>query len=119
MRQASCICPRAVAKVNDTPEPEPEGVKSMPPNLEEFIPGERLPDIIDVYVNKDFLFRTWPRAWDLSTSQLERPIKFVRQYPRRTCIDKGKFNSSTLHHDSGGSGFIGSTTDGSRCDQMM
>ena len=69
-----------------------EGVNSMPPNLEEFIPGERLPDIIDVYVNKDILF--WARAFlNLSPRQLERPIKFVRQYPRRTIINKGMFNT--------------------------
>jgi hypothetical protein len=64
----------------------------MPPILEEFIPGERLPDIIDVYVDQDFLFRACG-SWDLSTPQLERPIRFVRQYPRRTCIDKGMFHT--------------------------
>jgi hypothetical protein len=71
-----------------------EGVNSMPPNLEEFIPGERLPDSIDVYVNKNFLLRACGLL-DLSTPcpQLERPIKFVRRYPRRTVIDKGMFNT--------------------------
>ncbi|KAF8492213.1 hypothetical protein F5888DRAFT_1732125 [Russula emetica] len=82
------------ATVNDTPEPEgdmKEGVNSMPPILEEFIPGERLPDIIDVYVNKEFLLRTSGNLDFLNRSspQLERPIKFVRQHPERTVIDKG------------------------------
>jgi hypothetical protein len=62
----------------------------MPPNLDEFIPGERLPDIIDVYVNSDILFRV-RGSLHLST-QLERPIKFVRRYPQRTVINKGMFN---------------------------
>jgi hypothetical protein len=71
-----------------------EGGNSMPPNLEEFIPGERLPDIIDVYVNKEFLFlASGCRDFlNRSTLQPERPIKFVRQYPGRTVIDKGMFN---------------------------
>jgi hypothetical protein len=77
-----------------------EGGISMPPNLEEFIPGERLPDIIDVYVNKEFLFLASGCLDFLNRSipQLEYPIKFVRQYPkrtrrsRRTVIDKGMFN---------------------------
>ncbi len=65
---------RAVAKVIDIPEPEPEPAEgdseetsapngvtradSIPPNLEEFIPGERLPDVIDVYVDGNF-FVSW------------------------------------------------------------
>ncbi|KAF8497458.1 hypothetical protein F5888DRAFT_1698127 [Russula emetica] len=63
-----------------------EGGISMPPNLEEFISGERLPDIIDVYVNKEFLFLASGCLDFLNRSipQLERPIKFVRQYPKRT-----------------------------------
>ena len=66
----------------------------MPLNLEEFISGERLPDIIDVYVNMDFLFRAC-ELLDFSTPcpPLERPVKFVRQYPQRTCIDKGMSNT--------------------------
>ena len=63
----------------------------MPPNLEEFIPGECLPDIIDVYPNR-YLLRVYG-LFDLSTPQLERPIKFVRKYPPRTVIDKGMFNT--------------------------
>jgi hypothetical protein len=91
IRQASSICSRAVAKVNDTPEPEPdikEGVFSMPPNLEEFIPGECLPDIIDVYLK----FRVCVPL-GLPTSPRDSPTKFVRQYPRRTVTDKGMFNT--------------------------
>jgi hypothetical protein len=29
---------------------------SMPPNLETFIPGESLPDVIDVYIDDDFFY---------------------------------------------------------------
>jgi hypothetical protein len=68
---------------------------AMPHNLEELIPGEHLPDIIDVYVNKAFLFLAsgcW-EVFKLSTEQLEHPIKFVRQYPGRTVINKGMFNT--------------------------
>jgi hypothetical protein len=80
---------------------EGPGVNPRPPNLEEYIPGENLPDVIDVYVNKEFLIWASGRLClnlDLnflnqSTSQLERPIKFVRQYPKRTAIDKGMFNT--------------------------
>jgi hypothetical protein len=72
----------------------------MPPNLEEFIPGERLPDIIDVYVSEDFLYQVSSRP----QFAIERPIKFVRQFPQRAALDKGTFHR----------GFIGSTTDGSR-----
>jgi hypothetical protein len=66
----------------------------MPPNLDEFIPGERLPVIIDVYVNIDFLCLACALL-DFSTPfpSLERPIKLVRQYPRRTCIDQGMSNT--------------------------
>jgi hypothetical protein len=67
----------------------------MPPNLEEFIPGERLPDIIDVYVNEHFLYRASGR----SRFAIERPIKFVRRSPQRTVLDKGTFRRD---------GFIGS-----------
>jgi len=69
----------------------------MPPNLEEFIPGEHLPDIIDVYVSKEFLIRITGskrmRVLDWPTSQVERPIKFVRQYPECNVVDKGMFNT--------------------------
>jgi hypothetical protein len=95
----SCICSWVVSKVNDTPEPESEGdmkegSNSMPPNLEEFIPGERLPDSIDVYVNWDFLFRASEYfTRNRSNPQHECTIKFVRQYPRRTVVDKGMPNT--------------------------
>ena len=65
----------------------------MPPNLEEFIPGERLPDILDVYLSRDILFTDYVCASrGLPTPQLDRPLKFVRLYPPRTAIDKGMFN---------------------------
>jgi hypothetical protein len=65
---------------------------NLPPNLEEFIPQERLPDIIHVYVTKEFLFRAsgCQDYLNRSTPQLERPIKFVRQNPGPT--DKGMYN---------------------------
>jgi hypothetical protein len=58
----------------------------MPLNLDEFIPGERLPDILDVCV-------------DLQTaSGLKRStLKFVRNYSSRTIDSKGMFNP---HRDS-------------------
>ncbi len=73
----------------------------MPPNLEEFISGERLPDIIDVYVGENFLYQVsgWPQF------AIECPIKFVRQFPQRTVLDKGMF-----HRD----GFIGMDPDATR-----
>ena len=94
------ICSRAVTKVNGTRAPEPdserdmkEGVNPMPPNLEEFIPRERLPDIIDVYVNENFLLASGVRSSEFLKRQLERPIKFVRQYPPRTIDNEGMFNT--------------------------
>jgi hypothetical protein len=81
--------------LNETEGDMKEGVNSIPPNLEEFIPGERLPDIIEVYVTNEFLFRASGCLdyLDRSTPQPERPIKFVRLYPGRTVIDKGMFNT--------------------------
>jgi hypothetical protein len=64
----------------------------MPPSLEEFIPGERLPDIIDVYVNEEFLFGTSGRSEGFKRLTLQ-PIKYVRQYPPRTIDNKGMFNA--------------------------
>jgi hypothetical protein len=85
-------CLSAVAKVNDAPEPESDSeggdMNSMPPNLEEFIPGERLPDMIDVHVNWTFLCQA-----SGNYTPDEPTIKFVRQCPRRTDIDKGMFNT--------------------------
>ncbi|KAI0274053.1 hypothetical protein BGY98DRAFT_102296 [Russula aff. rugulosa BPL654] len=83
-----------VAKVNGTqaPEPDSEEVDSMPPSLEEFIPGERLPDIIDVYVNEEFLFGTSERSEVLKRLTMQ-PIKYVRQYPPRTIDNKGMYNT--------------------------
>lgn len=94
------------------PEPEPEPADdekkgeedplAMPPNLEEFIPEECLPDIINVFIDKDFLIEASSSYYGssryggvekASTAQLERPIKFVRQYARRRDVDKGKFNT--------------------------
>ena len=71
-----------------------EGV-NLPPNLEQFIPQECLPDIIDVYVTKEFLFRASGCLdyFNRSIPQLEHPIKFVRQYPGPTVIDKGMYNT--------------------------
>lgn len=84
--------PHTFPKVDETPEPD----GAMPPNLEEFIPGECLPDIIDIYVNKDFLFRVagYLDCSNQSTEQFERPITFFRHYPRRFVVDnKGMFNA--------------------------
>lgn len=64
----------------------------MPPSLEEFIPGERLPDIIDVYVNEEFLFGTCERSEGLKRLTMQ-PLKYVRQYPPRTIDNKGMFNT--------------------------
>ena len=66
----------------------------MPPNLEEFIPKERLPDFIDAYVDENFLsqasgFGKFSERWAL---QSKHPIRFVRHYPRRTIDYKGMFN---------------------------
>lgn len=97
-RHASFISLRADAEVNDSesdaPEPDGEEEDSMPPNLEEFIPEEQLPDIIDVYIDKEFLSAAQGYGFSkLSTAQLERPIKFVRQYVRCRDVDKGMFNT--------------------------
>jgi hypothetical protein len=76
----------------------------MPPSLEEFIPGERLPEFIDIYVDEKFLFG----ASGLIRSTL-KPIKFVRKYPPRTIDNKSMFYSSSLLfyrvHDMDGSKF--------------
>ncbi len=100
---------RAVAKVIDIPEPEPKpepepegdseetsapngvtGADSIPPNLEEFIPGERLPDVIDVYMDENFFVSLWTRTKELWKQFTEEqpgravlPIKFERQFPPR------------------------------------
>jgi hypothetical protein len=63
----------------------------MPPNFEEFIPGERLPDMIDVYFDWAFVCRAAP--YSSLKPQQKYAIKFVRQYPRRAIIDKGMFNT--------------------------
>jgi hypothetical protein len=65
----------------------------MPPNLEEFIPGERLPDFIDVCINEDFLHRM-SGGYSNGSSKPGWPIKFVRVYPPRN-IDDGKGMSNT------------------------
>jgi hypothetical protein len=70
------------------------GENPMPPNLEDFIPGKYLPDVIDVYVNNDFLYRAFGSRDFLDQSTARRTIKFVRQYPQRTVIDEGMFNTS-------------------------
>jgi hypothetical protein len=96
---------RAVAKVIDIPEPEPEnependseetsapngvtGADSIPPNLEELIPWERLPDVIDVYVDENFFVSSCTKElWKLFTEEKPGravlPIKFERQFPPR------------------------------------
>jgi hypothetical protein len=98
-RQASCIYSSTDAKANGTratrAEPDTEG-NPMPPNLEELIPGRRLPDIIEVYVDQAFLFRASGREEYLNQStELEWPIKFVRRYPSlgRFIDGKGMFNT--------------------------
>ncbi len=70
------------------------GENSMPPNLEDFIPGKCLPDVIDVYVNNDFLYRAFGSRDFSDQSTARRTIKFVRQYPQSTVIDEGMFNTS-------------------------
>jgi hypothetical protein len=73
----------------------------MPPNLDEFIAGERLPDIIDVYINKEFLRASghYYDFLDIPNPPFEFPIKFVLQYPGRTVIDKGMFNTPLIGSD--------------------
>ncbi len=66
----------------------------MPPNLEEFIPGTCLPDVIDVYVNNDFLYQAFEYQDFSDRSTARRTIKFVQQYPQGTVIDEGMFNTS-------------------------
>ena len=62
---------------------------SIPPNLEAFIPGECLPDDIDVYNNF-----TFPPALPNRGFIPPYPIRFVRKYPSPlpTPVDKGTFN---------------------------
>ena len=69
-------------------------MNSMPPNFEDFIPGECLPDMIDVYF--DWVFEckaSETYALGKLKPQQKYTIKFVRQYPRRAIIDKGMFNT--------------------------
>ncbi len=70
------------------------GENSTPPNLEDFIPGKCLPVVIDVYVNNDFLYLAFGSRDFSDQSTTRRAIKFVRQYPQRTVIDEGMFNTS-------------------------
>jgi hypothetical protein len=70
------------------------GENSMLPNLEEFTPGTCLPDVIDVYVNNDFLYQAFGYQDFSDRSTARRTIKFVRQYPQGTVIDEGMFDTS-------------------------
>ena len=69
--------------------------KLMPPNLDTFIPVDRLPDIIDVHVDVDVDpdfsgLSQYLNPWRQFTAR--HAIKFVRQYPPRTLTDEGKFS---------------------------
>jgi hypothetical protein len=70
------------------------GGNQMLPNLEDFIPGNFLPGVIEVYVNNDFLYWAYESRDFSDQSTTRRTIKFVRQYPQRTVIDEGMFNTS-------------------------
>jgi hypothetical protein len=54
----------------------------MPPNLETFIPGECLPDAIDVYIDDNFIHNIC-KLYSMHGKQftVRQPIKLVRQYP--------------------------------------
>jgi len=82
-----------MAPLNGKPEED-----SMPPNLETFISGECLPDVIEVYGNSTLFrlspFQSFPGPLKLF---LERyPVRFVRMYPPRTQTDKGAFNPAMM-----------------------
>jgi hypothetical protein len=82
---------RAVTDVSDTPE---DGASLQEiPKLETFIPGECLPDVIDVYIDKDFLYNTSSQYFAGKQFTMRQPIKLVRQYPPRTPADEGTFNT--------------------------
>ena len=73
----------------------------MPPNLETFIPGECLPDVIDVYIDDDFIQNICDvySTYDMRFT-VQQPIKLVRQYP--PCGGErgsGNFNGSKPSDD--------------------
>ncbi|KAF8464801.1 hypothetical protein DFH94DRAFT_784617 [Russula ochroleuca] len=81
-----------VTDVSDTPE---DGASLQEiPKLETFIPGECLPDVIDVYIDKDFLYNTSSQYFAGKQFTMRQPIKLVRQYPPRTPADEGNVNGS-------------------------
>jgi hypothetical protein len=98
----------AVIKIDTTPEGDLSkaslmndvaGEDSMPPNLEKFIPGKCLPEVIDVYLHNHFVEQTLGHRYffpDQSTarSTARHTIKFVRKYPKCTVIGEGMFNTS-------------------------
>ena len=83
------------ASMNDAPLPDDEPEEELCPNMDTFIPGERLPEFLDVYDDTDFcetnaFYRSRTPAWKKFT-QHRYPVKFVRVYPPRTPADKGAF----------------------------
>ncbi len=93
----------AVTKIDTTPEGDLSkasllndvtGEDSMPPNLEKFIPGKCLPDVIDVYIHNHFLNQAFGPWLFPNRSTARHTIKFVRKYPKSTVIGEGMFNTS-------------------------
>lgn len=83
----------AVTQGDDTPDGDLEKCK-MPSNLEAFISGDCLPEVIDIYDNfklRDKLHRFSNVAMKQFFAQ--HFVRFVREYPPPPLANKGTFSS--------------------------